>query len=132
MIGDLFILSFSTDFFLQKLSRIGHTVGAFTKNFARAHALQQLALCGSVALLEFVHDLAHLFRRGTLAYESQHETCTGNGATSPLHVAHTRPEGSGKAYGGLLIDASEVGVSAKHRLSAVEAATFLFYRYLFS
>ena len=132
MIGDLFILSFSTDFFLQKLCRIGHAIGAFTKDFPRAYTFQKLALRGTITLLELVHDLTHLFRRGAFAYESQYETSTSNGATSPFHVAHSCPKGSGKAYGGLLVDASEVDISAKHRLRAVEATMLLFYRYLFS
>ena len=123
---------FSTDFFFQKLDRIGHAIGALAKDFSSAYTFQQLALCGSITLLKLVHDLAHLFRRWAFAYQSQYETSTRNGATSPLHVAHSRPKGSGKAYGGLLIDACNVSVGAEHRLRAVEAALFLFYRYLFS
>jgi hypothetical protein len=123
---------YSTDFFLQKLGRIGHTIAALTKDFACANAFQQLALRGSVTLLEFVHNLAHLLRGGTFAYQSQDKTGTRNGAARPLHITHARPEGSGKAYGGLLIDACNVGISAKHRLGAVEATMFLFNSYLFS
>jgi hypothetical protein len=119
-------------FFLQKLGCIGHAIGALTKDFPRAYALQKLALRGSVALLELVHDLAHLFRRGALAYQSQYEASAGNGAASPFRVAHARPEGSGKAYGGLLVDACKVGVGAEHCLRTVETTLFLFYRYLFS
>lgn len=113
---------------LQKLGCVGNAHRTCAQHNTRAHALEQLAAGGTVALLKLLHDLPHaLHGLGPVSYDqSIDDACARDRSAGAFSVAHARCETVARVLDGLFVQSCQVAVGAEYGLCAVvRAAAFL-------
>lgn len=113
---------------LQKLGCVGDAHRTFVQHNTRAHALEQLAAGGTVALLKLLHDLPHaLHGLGPVSYDqSIDDACAHDRSAGAFSVAHARRETVARVLDGFFVQSCQVAVGAEYGLCAVvRAAAFL-------
>ena len=113
---------------LQKLGCVGNAHRTFAQHDTRAHALEQLAAGGTVALLKLLHDLPHaLHGLGPVSYgQSIDDACAHDRSAGAFSVAHARCETVARVLDGFFVQSCQVAVGAEYGLCAVvRAAAFL-------
>ena len=99
--------------------------GAFAKHLSCTHPFKQFALSGTVALLEFIHNLSHALDglRLVLRGKSEYDACAYDGSASSLHITHTCRKGIASILNGFFFHAGEVVIGAEHSLCAIMRTT---------
>lgn len=113
--------AFLFQYFFQKFRCVSHAKRTFAKHLSCAHTFQQLALCGTIALLKFIHNLPHALDRLCLVLsgKSEYDASSNEGATSSIHITHTSRKGIARILNGFFFHSGEVVVGAKHSLCAI-------------
>ena len=117
----LLLYAFLFQNFLQKFRSVSHAKRAFAKHLSCAYSFEQFALCGTVALLEFIHNLSHTLDglRLVLGGKSEYDACSNESSASALHITHACCKGIADILDGFFFHAGEVVVGAEHSLCAI-------------
>ena len=123
----LLLYAFLFQNFLQKFRSVSHAKRAFAKHLSCAYSFEQFALCGTVALLEFIHNLSHTLDglRLVLGGKSEYDACSNESSASALHITHACRKGIADILDGFFFHAGEVVVGAEHSLCAIMRTTTL-------